>query len=232
MILRRVAQSIRRQDWFAVALEFVLVILGVYLGMTVSEAARSRTSRAELHRTLRALHAQLSEDLDTIDHAIEQHEKGREAHARAIAVLSESQVDLEAFDDASTNLMAYNLSFWPNSSAYRMLRDTGRLADIDEMGCQLLVTDLFERAYERQAGIADDMDDAAKTYRRVRDESWDRVGNRFLTEEPADVIRIRNAVVLVRNHSAFYRRYLEKTVRPRLVEAIASLDAYLERHGG
>ena len=33
MILRRLATSIRKQDWFAVVIETLIVVMGVYLGI-------------------------------------------------------------------------------------------------------------------------------------------------------------------------------------------------------
>jgi len=42
MILRRLAQSIRRQDWFTVALEVVIVVLGVFIGIQVSNWNQDR----------------------------------------------------------------------------------------------------------------------------------------------------------------------------------------------
>ena len=32
MILRKLASAIRRQDWFTVLLEFVIVVLGIFIG--------------------------------------------------------------------------------------------------------------------------------------------------------------------------------------------------------
>ena len=33
MVLRRLAASARRQDWFAVTVELVVVVLGMFIGM-------------------------------------------------------------------------------------------------------------------------------------------------------------------------------------------------------
>ena len=50
MLLRRVVAHARRQDWMAIAIEFVLLVLGVFLGIQVAnwnEARRGRTLEAE-----------------------------------------------------------------------------------------------------------------------------------------------------------------------------------------
>ncbi len=36
MILRRFAEALKQQNWTAIAIEFVLLVLGVFLGIQVS----------------------------------------------------------------------------------------------------------------------------------------------------------------------------------------------------
>lgn len=52
MILQRLAKAIREQNWFAVALEFVIVVSGVLLAFQISEVAAARSERAHAHDTL------------------------------------------------------------------------------------------------------------------------------------------------------------------------------------
>ncbi|MEL1250749.1 hypothetical protein [Aurantiacibacter gilvus] len=54
LLLRRLGQHLRRQDWFAVTVEFVVVVVGVFLGLQVNnwnvEAQERRDERAILER--------------------------------------------------------------------------------------------------------------------------------------------------------------------------------------
>jgi len=52
MILARLSQAIRAQNWFAVALEFVIVIAGVVIGFQVTELAATARDSAEEERAL------------------------------------------------------------------------------------------------------------------------------------------------------------------------------------
>ena len=45
MILRRLSQSLRQQNWTAIAIEFVLLVLGVFLGIQVSNWNAERETR-------------------------------------------------------------------------------------------------------------------------------------------------------------------------------------------
>ncbi|WOJ94037.1 hypothetical protein R0135_02430 [Congregibacter variabilis] len=45
MILKRLAGSISRQDWFSVCLEILIVVVGIYLGLQASEWSQNRDDR-------------------------------------------------------------------------------------------------------------------------------------------------------------------------------------------
>ncbi len=56
MLLRRLAEALRRQDWFTVLIEFLIVVLGIFVGLQVSNwneqrvfANRERVYLGQLH---------------------------------------------------------------------------------------------------------------------------------------------------------------------------------------
>ncbi len=63
MILRRITDAFRKQDWFTVAVETLIVVLGVFLGLQVNNwnAARQDSARAAVYseRLKTELHAEL-----------------------------------------------------------------------------------------------------------------------------------------------------------------------------
>jgi len=42
MILNRIANAIRKQDWFTVLLEFVIVVFGIFVGLQATEWEQER----------------------------------------------------------------------------------------------------------------------------------------------------------------------------------------------
>ena len=48
MILHRLTEHVRRQDWFAVFLDFVIVVVGVFIGIQVSNWNAARQDRARV----------------------------------------------------------------------------------------------------------------------------------------------------------------------------------------
>jgi hypothetical protein len=47
MILRRIASAFRRQDWFTVFVETMIVVLGVFLGLQVNNWNAAGQDRAD-----------------------------------------------------------------------------------------------------------------------------------------------------------------------------------------
>ncbi len=64
MILRRIAENIRSQNWFAVAIEFIIVVAGVFLGLEVQDWNEARKERVEAHGLLSRLHVETLELLE------------------------------------------------------------------------------------------------------------------------------------------------------------------------
>ena len=47
MILQRISEHIKSQNWFAVTVEFVIVVLGVFMGLQVQDWNDARKERIE-----------------------------------------------------------------------------------------------------------------------------------------------------------------------------------------
>ena len=65
MILRRVVEHVKTQNWFAVALDFVIVVMGVFVGIEVANWNQARQDRQEERRYYGQLLADLRGDLET-----------------------------------------------------------------------------------------------------------------------------------------------------------------------
>lgn len=67
MILRRLSQSLKEQNWTATWIEFVLLVVGVFLGIQVANWNEERTQRLQERSFL----AQLRDEIASNDEAIE-----------------------------------------------------------------------------------------------------------------------------------------------------------------
>ncbi len=89
MILRRIAAAFRRQDWFTVVVEILIVVLGVFLGLQVNNWNETRLEHARERQILIGLH----EDFAKLELSVV---RGVEFHKRAFA-------GLQAISDALEN---------------------------------------------------------------------------------------------------------------------------------
>ncbi len=94
MILRRLALSLKDQNWAAIAIEFVLLVLGVFLGIQVANWNAARADRIEYEAALRRLGAEIDINIAALDAFDPEMAKSLSVGSRALTVL-QSCVDNE-----------------------------------------------------------------------------------------------------------------------------------------
>ena len=67
MILRRLTDALRKQDWFAVIIETLIVVLGVFLGLQLGNWNASRADAREYAEALDRLRGEIDVNLKTLD---------------------------------------------------------------------------------------------------------------------------------------------------------------------
>jgi len=67
MILRRVMQHVREQNWFAVGIDFVIVVVGVFIGIQVANWNEAQGERLREAKYLERIAADLRADIVEID---------------------------------------------------------------------------------------------------------------------------------------------------------------------
>ena len=67
MILRRLTTAFRKQDWFTVLIETLIVVLGVFLGIQLGNWNEARANRAGLTRALERLEAEAAQNIQIAD---------------------------------------------------------------------------------------------------------------------------------------------------------------------
>jgi hypothetical protein len=67
VILRKLSQSLKQQNWTAIWIEFILLVVGVFLGIQVSNWNAARVDRAEYQVALSRLNAEIDTNLAALD---------------------------------------------------------------------------------------------------------------------------------------------------------------------
>lgn len=70
MILRRMTQALRRQDWFTVFVELMIVVLGVFFGLQANNWNEARADRQREAGYLQGLAQDIRIDIADIDEII------------------------------------------------------------------------------------------------------------------------------------------------------------------
>lgn len=92
MILRRIITHFRKQEWTAIAIDFVIVVVGVFVGLQVNNWNEARAERAKEYGYLVGLHEDLAQSIARIDRTIEQLELQSEGQAVFLDALARCAV--------------------------------------------------------------------------------------------------------------------------------------------
>lgn len=110
MILRRLAEGIRKQDWFTVVLEVLIVVVGIFLGLQVDDWNEARKDRA----TEAAYLQELLEDFETNDANLDQSiGQYQEIIVAMIGLLEQSAMDTPDWSVSQLNNAFRNIHKMP-----------------------------------------------------------------------------------------------------------------------
>lgn len=127
MILRRVIEHVKAQNWTVVALDFVIVVMGVVIGIQVSNWNAARVERAQSAAFTRALENDLREDAALYRGVADYYSAVRENGERVLLAL-QGETPLS---DENIVISAYRASqvlLTPvNRSTFDELISTGRI---------------------------------------------------------------------------------------------------------
>ncbi|WP_300544525.1 hypothetical protein [Maricaulis sp.] len=130
MILARISRAIREQNWFAVALEFVIVIAGVVIGFQITAWNADRQDRVAesmaLARIQQDIEQNIAELSERIDRNAEQDENFR-ILADAVTAGSVRDEDRAAFEDGMARILYFSRPPLSQPS-YDALEQSGDLA--------------------------------------------------------------------------------------------------------
>ena len=125
MILRSVTQHVKAQNWTAVAIDFVIVVVGVFIGIQVANWNAAEVEARKLEQQLANLQIELEGNLDRIN----EYRQFASSQIEAINQLRAAFDDPAAADPDSVDAnLFYSLRVFhlqPEMVAYQELVDTG-----------------------------------------------------------------------------------------------------------
>jgi hypothetical protein len=91
MILRRLTQHVKEQNWFAVGIDFVIVVVGVFIGIQVANWNDLQQERMRAEDYTGRLKSDLRAELEYAEALIDYYETTLAADAVAYAGLMQTQ---------------------------------------------------------------------------------------------------------------------------------------------
>ncbi len=155
MILRRFMQHFKEQNWFAVGLDVVVVIVGIFLGLQVAEWNESNKLLDTEKEYLRLI----DDDLDEIiKHASSQmdFERSRLRYSAELITILDSEQQTIKTERVGRLLTLLSIRRTPNfnRSAFEDIKSSGKLSVIRDANLRRKIIDFFNRI-ERWERIVD-----------------------------------------------------------------------------
>jgi len=134
MILRRVIEHAKRQEWTAIAIDFVIVVAGVFVGIQVANWNETRRDRALERVYLTRIAADLSKSVRDIDVSIQRAQERQELGRLLMRSVSDDQPVRAAPGKFMAALLVASYTFTPGirSVAFDEMKSVGDLALIQD----------------------------------------------------------------------------------------------------
>jgi hypothetical protein len=134
MIFRRIKAHIAKEDWFAVFIDFIIVVAGVFMGLQVQQWANDRSSHAERASYLQAIHKDIGVLIPRIEGQISELVQQTEAQIKLVEI-SVSPDELPKHEELDYLIYKglYNINVLdPISVSYVEMKEAGKLSLLND----------------------------------------------------------------------------------------------------
>jgi hypothetical protein len=133
MLLRRITEHVKAQNWFAVAIDFLIVVVGVFIGLQVDTWNDDRAARVTSKTYYARLSADLAAERETRLMRIEYYEKTKRHAVAALEALdnSDQPLGVDFLIDAYQATQRWN--YEPHRTTYDELLSVGITSAIPDV---------------------------------------------------------------------------------------------------
>lgn len=205
MILRRVAAAFRRQDWFTVLVETLIVVFGVFIGLQANNWNEARGDRSLARSYVARLRADIELERALWGKTIDYFGTARDYARIAMAGFSAAP---ETLDEQWLIALYQASQIWyaaPNRSTFDELQSTGRIVTIRDEDLRTLLANHYQRV-------------AQTAFTLVQTSQYRRVARLHLHEEIQAAVRASCGDKWVTDDRNFYFVTLPKECGAALPE--------------
>ena len=185
--------------------QIIIVIIGVYLGITLEARASDRDDARKARATLRYLIADMRRDDADMSRIGEAQKNQARDYAEISAWLGEQQPTSSArIDSLLWKVATVSPTVYPRRGVYSSMIAAGQVALLDEALSSEIVN-LYDNVYTRLAANGEHYDyTLEREYFPAYSATWDPVRRSLVSQDRSDRIRFRNTVLIMEAWSRYY----------------------------
>ncbi len=155
MFFRRIAESIRTQNWFTVLIEIFVVVVGIFLGLQVDDWNEMRKYQREETVYLAKIRDDLDQMRNELEDYLERNSERKETMTAALEALESCDDSGEARKAVQFALLRYQTSPPVNylDATYNEMVSSGALARIRDQELKSRIAQAFSRLGELNASL-------------------------------------------------------------------------------
>ena len=114
MIFRRIKAHIEKENWFAVFIDFLIVVVGVFVGIQVANWNEAQANKAGLERSLQRLDKEIGLNIEIIDNILKHYNDSQELRTTSRTALNNCDATPENQQALEQSLFLYTEDVLPN----------------------------------------------------------------------------------------------------------------------
>ena len=169
MIIRRFAQALKQQDWVIVAVEFVLIVVGVLFALQVDTWNQQRNDRELELRYASRLQVELQGNIDYFQDRLAAYNLNQDNLTGYYNYLAGNSNTMPPLDSLNRNLCKYGINYYSAyvTSVYEELVSSGRLALMTRVDAVDALQELREALRGREVFMATASTILREVYRKL-----------------------------------------------------------------
>ena len=142
MILRRLSTAVRKQDWFTVVVETLIVVFGVFIGLQVNNWNEARSERFMGQDYLNGFRADFLADSKMLQTELNARKKQLQEASIVLEFFEGRELEVSTFFEAFYGVL-YERSTTPNRNTMDEVLNSGSLRLIRDEGIRTGLLDLY-----------------------------------------------------------------------------------------
>lgn len=145
MLPSRLREHVRRQNWAAVVLDFIIVLVGVLLAFQINSWSQQRMEKAEQRAALERLLSESEESIRYLRRSIDRFQEGNLSRVELLTRLREDNWENFINDEMALGVITIGRAppAAPPRSAYDEVIASGRFADMGDAELRTAVTEYY-----------------------------------------------------------------------------------------